>query len=368
MILPVDQTWDSLEEAYEAILDFVHRQGYGATCIQRSRRARDIRNRTVRPARNLPNEYVHLGCDVVEMKTCDQVNENGKHKKTTAKKTSTCSFGAIVMKCLSCWRIVTILSVRHNFEPLSLRALPSQHKLERKRKQVWISQMIQQGFSNDQIVQKIQLQGPNSSLDRQDIRNVRVLPKLMHKSELSTKLQMDATNDELPSHGPLFLQTPADKRRLERNMKRAYIIQQIQQGLSNTTILQQIRCQDPNCNLDRLDIANMRANLKKSQFIALQGQDLKGSIDDDPTEDHQLSKAESDDGLAEDYKLLVEEVSDEKDCKLPKTEMDDDLIGSYKFWKEKIDDAKDYKLPKEELIDQNYKLSKEETYDDVARV
>ncbi|KAJ5903229.1 hypothetical protein N7504_005612 [Penicillium tannophilum] len=112
----------------------------------------------------------------------------------------------------------------------------------------------------------------------------------------------------------------------------------------------------------------MRANLEKSQFIALQGQDLKGSIDDDPTEDHQLPKVESDDGLAEDYKLLVEEVSDEKDCKLPKTEMDDDLIGSYKFWKEKIDDAKDYKLPKEELIDQNYKLSKEETYDDVARV
>ncbi|KAJ5552373.1 hypothetical protein N7494_001751 [Penicillium frequentans] len=452
VILPVDQTWDSLEEAYEAILDFIHRQGYGATYYRkwkRFSRPSDTRIMVSRQARNLPNEYVHLGCDVVELKTGDQVNENGKPKKTIAKKTSTCSFGAIVMKCLDCWRIVTIFDARHSHEPLPPKALPSQHRLERKRKAALIYQMIQEGFNNGRILQQIQLQDPKTCLDRVDIKYLRLLPKKKHKSELWIQLQKGAIDDEAPSLEPSLPQNLAIKGQLERNTKRAYIIQQVQQGLSNEaivqqhriqdpnscldrlninqmrmnqernqdsalysrqltgttdddlpshgalrqfernmkkayifqqmqqglsnmTILQQIRLQDPNSYLDSIDITNMRACLKRRQINALiydlQGQDLKGSTDIDPTEDHQLSKAESDDGLAEDYKLLVEKVSDEKDCKLPKTEMDDDLAGTYEFLKKEIHDEKDYKLPKEEMNDQNYKLPKEEMYDDLARV
>ncbi|KAJ5986294.1 hypothetical protein N7451_010659 [Penicillium sp. IBT 35674x] len=388
--LPVDQTWNSLEEAYEAILDFVHRQGYGAIYYQRSCRT------------SLP-EYVHLACDVLEMKKPDRVNKDGERKVIRAKDTNTCSFGAIIMNCLNSWRIVKISNARHSHEPLSPRALPSQHRLERKRKEAWILQMMKQGFSNERIVQKIQLQDPDSSLDRQDIKNMRLIPKKMQKSELRIQLQMDATDNKVPSlspqtpanqrrierntnrayiiqqvqqglsnetivqqlrrqdpnscldrqdinqirgnqkrnwksalyrrqltgttdddllnHGPLSLEATATRRQLERDMKRAYIIQQIQQGLSNLTIVQQIRRQDPNSYLDRIDIANMRATQKKRQISALQRQFLKGSTDGELTEAHRLSIKESDDGLAGDDRLLIEEMSDEKDCKLPKKEI-----------------------------------------------
>ncbi|KAJ5805637.1 uncharacterized protein N7503_003239 [Penicillium pulvis] len=353
--LPVHQAWNSLEEAYEAILGFVHRQGYGATYYKG-------------PYRTSLPEYVHLGCDLLEMKEYDRVKKDGSRESIRAKKTSTCTFGAIIMNCLNSWRIVKISSARHSHEPLPPRALPSQHRLERKRKAALIYQMIQEGFDNNETLQQIQLQDPKTCLDRADIKYVRHAIKQKHKSELWIQLQKGATDDDLPSLGPSSPVISAKRRQLEQDTNKAYIIQQVQQGLSNEAIVQKIRLQNPNSHLDSLDIANVRGKQKNGQSNALRGQDLKGSTDDDPTEDHQLSKAESNDGLAEDYKFLVREVSDEKDCKLPKTEMDDDLIESYKFWKEEMHDEKNYKLPKEEMSDQNYKLPKEEMYDDLARV
>lgn len=356
MNLPVDQTWNSFEEAYEAILDFIRCQGYGARPYQKFYRASNAHERVSRRARNLPNEYVHLECDLVETKKCDQVDKDMKRKHTKAKNISTCSFCVIVMKCLSCWRIVNILSARHSHEPLSPRALPSQHSLARKGKEAWVYQMTQKGFSQDQIVHQIQLQDPKSNLDRADVTYLRKSAKKKHESELQIQLQKVTTGDDLPNNGPLSLEVFVKKRRLERKLKKAYIIQQVQQGLSNEAIVRQILRQDPSSCLDLQDIATMRGCQKRQQTKTLQRQLFKGAKINDSTENHQLSEEESDADLAKDYKLLKEETSGEKDRKLPK---------------KKISDERDFKLLKQEMdddLEEYCKFPKNEKDDDFARV
>ena len=138
------------------------------------------------------------------------------------------------------------------------------------------------------IWQKIQLQNPKSCLDRLDIPYTRRWTRQKHKSELLIQLQKGATDSSLPSHGPLF-PTCAMKRNLERDMKKAYIIQQFQQGLSDTGIVQKIRLQDPDSCLDSQDISNLRRN-QKWHRPAFHGQILKGATDDDLAEDHKVSK------------------------------------------------------------------------------
>lgn len=247
-----------------------------------------------------------------------------------------------------------------SLEPSLPQTLAIRGQLERNTKRAYIIQQVQKGLSNEAIVQQLRIQDPNSCLDCLDVNQMRVSQEKNQVSALYRRQLTGITDDDLPSHGPL--------RQFERTMKKAYIIQQIQQGLSNLTIMQQIRLQDPNSYLDSIDIANVRKSEKRRQIKALREQGLKGYTDDGLTEAHQLSKAESDNGLAEDHKLLKEEVTDGKNCKLPKTEMDDDLIGGYKFWKEEMEDANDYKVTKEEMSDQNHKLPKEEMYDDLARL
>ena len=74
-------------------------------------------------------------------------------------------------------------------------------------------------------------------------------------------------------------------------------------------------------------------------------------------------KKESDDEVAEHYKLL-KEMSDGKDHKLPEKDMYDGLEGNCQLPKKEMSDEKDWKLPKNVTDDDLagvYNLSKEET-------
>ncbi|KAJ6092608.1 hypothetical protein N7486_007897 [Penicillium sp. IBT 16267x] len=118
--LPVDQSWNSLEEACEAILDFIHNQGYGARyCKGPYYRSRC--KKALGGSKGVLNDSVIFRCNHKEADEHYEAGENGKRKRVT--RLIECDFGVIIMKCLDSWRIVTIDGTGHGFAADS----PSKH-------------------------------------------------------------------------------------------------------------------------------------------------------------------------------------------------------------------------------------------------